>query len=183
MRSFMPRLARAARWFVFTVAVMVLCATPAAAQRRGGGGGGPGVYKSRIAANWFDGGQRFWYRNDLAGGKRQFVLVDAKAGARQPAFDHEKLAAALAKVGVSDASPDRLLIERLEFVTADNALLFRGGDKDWRCDLATYELTEVKDRPAAAEPAAAQPPADPAPEPGLRGRSPRQSPDRRGDAN
>jgi dipeptidyl aminopeptidase/acylaminoacyl peptidase len=147
-----------------------LCAAPAAAQRRGGGGGGPGVYKSRLAANWFDGGQRFWYRNDLAGGKRQFVLVDAKAGARQPAFDHEKLAAALTKAGVSDASPDRLLLERLEFKTADNALLFRAGDKDWQCDLATYELTEIKDRPAAAEP-----PADPAPGASLRTGGPRAS--------
>src|SRR5262245_59803691 len=153
MRPFIAQLHRATRLVILAFAIALLCPAPAGAQRRGfGGGGGAGVYKSQLTANWFDDGQRFWYRNDLAGGKREFMLVDAKAGIRQPAFDHAKLAAALANNGVPDASADRLLIERLEFKKADNALLFRGGDKDWRCDLATYVLTEVKDRPPAAEP-------------------------------
>ncbi len=170
MRYFIVGRQSCVAWVVLGISALLLWESPAIAQRRGSGGGGPGVYRSRIAANWSGDGQRFWYRNDLAGGKREFVLVDAKAGARQPAFDHEKLAAALVKVGVADASPDRLLIERLEFLAADNALLFRAGDKDWRCDLATYELTEVKDRPAAAQPAVAQPPGT-----GLRATGPRAS--------
>src|SRR5690348_16402963 len=55
------------------------------------------VFKARVEPHWFDGNNKFWYRNDLAGDKREFVLVDAAKGQRQAAFDHERLAAALSK--------------------------------------------------------------------------------------
>ena len=171
MRSFVARFDRAAILVLLAAVLVVLPGTPASAQRRGFGRGGiTGVYKSRISAAWFDNGQRLWYRNDLAGGRREFVLVDAKAGKREPAFDHEKLAEALTKAGVAEARADRLPIDRLEFLTADKALLFRAGDKDWRCSLESYELTEVKDRPAAAADGAAAAPAA-----GLRADGPRAS--------
>lgn len=38
--------------------------------------------------------ERFWYRNQTVTG-HEFVLVDAVAGTRHPAFDHERLAKAL----------------------------------------------------------------------------------------
>src|SRR5580700_1981696 len=50
------------------------------------------VFKMRIAPHWFDQDNRFWYRNDLPGGAREFILVDAERGTRAPAFDHQKLA-------------------------------------------------------------------------------------------
>src|SRR5580700_7130764 len=55
------------------------------------------IFKMRIAPHWFDGDNRFWYRNDLAGGAREFILVDAEHGTRAPAFDHQRLATALSK--------------------------------------------------------------------------------------
>src|SRR5687768_15125622 len=65
-------------------------------QRQGRGGPGSGlVYKARITPHWFAEGARFWYRNDLKGGTREFVMVDAEKGTKTPAFDHTKLAAAL----------------------------------------------------------------------------------------
>jgi len=155
MRASFTKFAQAAGFAAVAMAGLLLIDTQALAQRRGlGAGAGAGVYKSRIAANWYDEGQRFWYRNDLAGGTREFVLVDAKAGRRDLAFEHAKLAEALKKSGVEDARADRLPIDRLEFQTADGEMLFRAGGKDWRCNLAAYELTEVKDRPAAADAAA-----------------------------
>ena len=42
---------------------------------------------------WFE-GDRFWYRVSMGDGS-EFVLVDAAKGTRAPAFDHERLAAAL----------------------------------------------------------------------------------------
>ncbi len=133
------------------VVLVLLTSLPVAAQRRGfGRGGESGVYKSRLTPHWFDGGARFWYQNDLARGTREFILVDAENGTRERAFDHEKLAAALKEAGVEDARAERLPLENIEFVTADKTVVFRADGKDWRCDLATYALTEVKDRPAAA---------------------------------
>src|SRR6185437_5049027 len=34
------------------------------------------VFKMRIAPHWLDGNDRFWYRNDLPGRAKEFVLVD-----------------------------------------------------------------------------------------------------------
>ena len=67
-------------------------ATTAQAQRRRGGGrfGGriEGMYKAQITPHWFAHNSRFWYRNDLRGGDKEFILVDAEQGKRQEAFDH-----------------------------------------------------------------------------------------------
>src|SRR5205085_4134510 len=123
---------------VLAAALMVATATPAAAQRRGAGGERSGVYKAQITPHWFDGGSKFWYQNDLAGGKREFVLVDAEQGRRDRAFDHEKLAAALKSAGIAGATADRLPLDAVEFKSADRAIDFRADGKDWRFDLASY---------------------------------------------
>src|SRR6266403_4667947 len=69
-------------------------------QQRRGRFGGPerGVYKSQVNPHWFQNNSRFWYRNDLRDSAKEFIVVDAEHGTRQPAFDHEKLAQALSKV-------------------------------------------------------------------------------------
>ena len=46
------------------------------------------VFKTRVDARWFGEGSQFWYRNDLADGKREFILVDATKATRALAFDH-----------------------------------------------------------------------------------------------
>jgi len=49
-------------------------------------------------ANWIGETDRFWYSKSVKGGT-EFVLVDAQAGTKKPAFDHEKLAAAISATG------------------------------------------------------------------------------------
>ena len=46
------------------------------------------------SATWIEDSTRFWYRRAVKGGD-EFVLVDAETQAKEPAFDHEKLAATL----------------------------------------------------------------------------------------
>jgi dipeptidyl aminopeptidase/acylaminoacyl peptidase len=41
------------------------------------------VYKLRVVPRWDADGNRFWYRNDLPGGKAEYVLVDALKGTRE----------------------------------------------------------------------------------------------------
>ncbi len=114
-----------------------------------------GVYKDRITAHWFADSAGFWYRNDLPRGKREFILVDALQGKRDRACDHEKLAAALKQAGQKDLDADRLPLESLEFNPKEKTLVFRANGKDWRCDLATYTLTEVVGRQVPPEQAPA----------------------------
>src|SRR5260370_30880256 len=46
------------------------------------------------AANWIGDSERFWYSRSVKGGT-EFLLVDAREAVKKPAFDHEKLAAAI----------------------------------------------------------------------------------------
>ena len=68
------------------------------------------IYRNRIEPHWIAGTAKFWYRNDLAKGGKEFVIVDANAGTRTPAFDHAIIAKALG----DDGSKDNLPIDSLE---------------------------------------------------------------------
>src|SRR5438094_10341710 len=59
-------------------------------RRRGFGRFGvriEGMYKAQITPHWFAHNTRFWYRSDLRGGGKEFILVDAERGNRQMAVD------------------------------------------------------------------------------------------------
>ncbi len=101
-----------------------------------------GIYKATIAPHWFDGDTKFWYRNDLHGEAKEFILVDADHGTRQRAFDHDKLAAALSKAAQHDYKGDHLPISNLEFSQNIKKLKFEAADKSWECDLDSYECKE-----------------------------------------
>jgi dipeptidyl-peptidase 4 len=114
-------------------------------QRRGRVGGGEGMYRARVTPHWFAANTRFWYRNDLAGGTREFILVDAVRGRREPAFDH----AAVAKQLSAGADAARLPVEELEF-SADGAnVLLRGRTHSWRLDFKSGKLAAVTNEVAS----------------------------------
>jgi dipeptidyl aminopeptidase/acylaminoacyl peptidase len=83
------------------------------------------------APTWIGATGRFWYRRSVAGG-HEFVVVDAATQQKQPAFDHERLAAAL-----SAATGERYTAKTLPFRTF--AYTDSGGgaaidvDARWRC--------------------------------------------------
>jgi dipeptidyl aminopeptidase/acylaminoacyl peptidase/uncharacterized protein (DUF885 family) len=120
-------------------------------QRRGRGRPAAPVYKMQVTPHWFDNGRRFWYRNDTRGGAKEFVLVDAEKGQRGPAFDHQKLAAALSKAAAAKYTADRLPFDSIEYLDGVKAVRFQVGAATWKCDLATYECTPVERR-GASEP-------------------------------
>jgi len=76
---------------------------------------------------------RFWYRR----GGSEFIVVDAAAGAKSPAFDAERLAAALALASGTPVKPDNLGFTSIEFMN-DNAIEFVTLESRWRVNLATY---------------------------------------------
>jgi dipeptidyl aminopeptidase/acylaminoacyl peptidase len=126
-------------------------------QRKGKFGFGPNIPKAQLTPHWFGDDTRFWYRNDLKGGAKEFVLVDAEAGKRAPAFDHDKLAAGLSKAAGTDYKPDRLPFDEIEFADGLKTLRFEAAGKKWTCDLATYDCSAVgaaEKRPAAKQPLA-----------------------------
>ena len=100
------------------------------------------VFKTSVRTHWFDNNNRFWYRNSLAGGASEFVLVDAQAGVRQVAFQHDRLAAALEKASGKKIDPKRLPFDRIQFSEGVSKLHFSAEGKHWTCDLTTYTVKE-----------------------------------------
>jgi hypothetical protein len=123
------------------------------------GAGDALVAKTRITPHWFNQNNRFWYRNDLPGGKREFILVDTEDGTREPAFDHQKLAAALATAsGIASISAEKLPFDSIEFDQEKNSLRFRVGETTWQTNLASYACARSDKPLSTAGPE--QPPAN-----------------------
>lgn len=101
------------------------------------------VTKKRLKPNWLSDNTRFWYRNDLGDDVREFILVDPADGTRESAFDHERLAEALAKTRDRKLQADKLPVERLDFNEDGSQMQFSCGGKRWACDLDSYEIQEV----------------------------------------
>jgi hypothetical protein len=103
-----------------------------------------GVYKATITPHWFANDSRFWYRNDLAGGAKEFVLVEVDAGKRHLAFDHARLAASLSKATHAEYKPDHLPFDSIEFVDDAKAIRFGVAGTAWKCNLENYECAKIE---------------------------------------
>ncbi|HEY6707584.1 MAG TPA: hypothetical protein VJB61_08320 [Actinomycetota bacterium] len=93
------------------------------------------VIGDKVRPQWIDGGGRFWYAVSNGVGRR-FVLVDPAAGTREPAFDHARLAAAVAAASGQQVDPEALPFMAIEL--AGNALEFDAFGEHWRCRLDSY---------------------------------------------
>ena len=94
------------------------------------------VFGLRVEPHWLDDG-RFWYRRQAATG-REFVLVDPATGAehaREPAFDHVRLAAALSRASGTPYVGTDLPFEDFAYVDP-STIRFAVAGVGWRCDLA-----------------------------------------------
>src|SRR5262245_34100504 len=110
----------------------------------------PRVFKDRIVPHWLNDSARFWYRNDLRGGGREFILVDAERGAREPAFDHATLAQALSTAAGAQYRADKLPFDSIEFVDDARAIRFTLGDAAWKCRLDSYECVRTEPKPSSS---------------------------------
>src|SRR5579862_5317667 len=96
------------------------------------------VFRASVKPEWTGG--RFWYRNDLAGGRREFVLVDAAVPSKRPAFDHARLAAALSSLLHKSFDAERLPVERIAFTPDGAGMRLQIDAETYLCDLKTYAL-------------------------------------------
>jgi dipeptidyl aminopeptidase/acylaminoacyl peptidase len=101
----------------------------------------PLVDGGNVRPNWLP-GEKFWFRSLTAKGS-EFILVDPVKGTRAPAFDHQKLAAALSAATGKNYTADRLPFTDIDF-SADGKFVefFTSGNKSWKADLLTYTLSD-----------------------------------------
>ncbi len=92
------------------------------------------------APTWIGETSRFWYRKSVTGGNA-FVLVDPATQAKGPAFDHARLAGALAALPTfqdDTVTAVRLPFTTFTFVDEERALEFTAADSTWRCGLVDF---------------------------------------------
>jgi dipeptidyl aminopeptidase/acylaminoacyl peptidase len=98
------------------------------------------ILTPQVAPAWIRDTETFWYRTRTARGTEYF-FVDAEAGTRAPAFDHERMAAALGTVLETEVSPYELPFFGIEPV--DGALRVVVGEKRLEVSLDGYVVTEL----------------------------------------
>ena len=115
------------------------------------------------APRWIEQTNRFYYRRTVKGG-HEWMLVDGATRAKSPAFDHEKLAAAISTAASRKATAVSLPFTNFTFVDNGRAIEFtltgpgapgaaaagRGGPATevppWRCSLDNYTCRQQQPR-------------------------------------
>jgi dipeptidyl aminopeptidase/acylaminoacyl peptidase len=109
----------------------------------------PLVRGAAVRPNWTDDGN-FWYANSVAGGTL-FVMVDPEAEEQGPAFEHDRLAAALSATLSTPFEALALPILAMEFTEHEVTLRLRGGVSA-QCDLEEYTCERGVPGLATADP-------------------------------
>ena len=90
---------------------------------------------------WITGTNSFWYRKTVRDSS-EIIRVDAETFAKQAAFDHEKMAAAMSAATGSQFIANELPFgpaSQLSFSDQGKWIGFIVGESRWRCDLTTYK--------------------------------------------
>lgn len=98
---------------------------------------------------------RFWYRRTVPGGT-EFLTLDSTTGAKAPAFDAPRLAAALAKETGKEMKPLKLPFQVIYFTEDGTAVEFvaptLNEDTRWRVNLTTYAVEKRPLQPGDPRP-------------------------------
>ncbi len=128
------KFSRLSRWLVLSL--LLSLSDSAFAQR-------PRVYRDSVEPNWFANNDRFWYRVNASAGAYEFIVVDAVAGTRTPAFDHQRVAQALSESTSRTIDARQLPIDSLGFSDDMQSVKLSGKLGSWNLDLNTYQLSDV----------------------------------------
>src|SRR5438876_711365 len=88
------------------------------------------IYVADVSAHWIDKTNRFWYHKVSQKGS-EFIAVDAEHDTMGPAFDHEKLAGALAIASKRQVSASDLPFDTIEFAEDGKTVRFEVDDSHW----------------------------------------------------
>ena len=107
----------------------------------------PLVLRSGVRPTWLP-DERFWYRVTNEKGA-EFTLVDPNTGAKEPAFDHAKLAAALSTAAGTTYTAYNLPFQQFEMSSDGKSITFSAGNRSWTCDRQGARCTAAAATPAS----------------------------------
>ena len=111
----------------------------------------PLVFRTGVRPNW-QGDTRFWYRVTTAEGT-DFIMVDTATGAKSPAFDQAKLAAALSTAAGGTFDAHRLPFTDFEMSDDQKSISLTAQRRRFKCDVIAYQCTAD----SSAQPAGQRP--------------------------
>ncbi len=91
---------------------------------------------------------RLWYRKTVRGDE-QFVIVDADTQQRQPAFDHDKIAASLSTATGNSYKATALPFNTLAFTPDGSAFTVNAAGSSYRCTVADSSCRKSEAAPRA----------------------------------
>ena len=94
-------------------------------------------------SSWIEKTPRFWYRKSVKGGY-EFDVVDAVTATKRIAFDHAKLAAALAAVLEERVDANNLPFSSIRFGDDEKSVEFTVREGRYTCDLDSYICRKVE---------------------------------------
>jgi len=100
--------------------------------------------------NWIAQSDHFWFSRTVKGGS-EYVWVDADTLTRRPAFDHERLAAALSAASGEKYTALKLPLgggANLNFTDGEKKIAFNAANNHWECILADYKCTRIGPAPS-----------------------------------
>ncbi|HEY7838752.1 MAG TPA: DPP IV N-terminal domain-containing protein [Terriglobales bacterium] len=115
----------------------------------------PLVFGLSVQPQWLPDG-RFWYHVGTPQGT-QFVLVDPARGTREPAFDRDRLAAALASASRQRFSARALPLTNLAFSSDGLDVSFDAAGQRWTCDRQGAHCAAASAQPPAPSSASGPP--------------------------
>ncbi|MEN0054136.1 MAG: DPP IV N-terminal domain-containing protein [Mucilaginibacter sp.] len=99
----------------------------------------PLVDHGPVTPNWLP-GDKFWYRVLTPQGS-EFILVDPAKKTRKPAFDQQRLAAAISIATGKTYEGSKLPFLTFSFSEDGKTISFAADGKSWKCDLQTYQCS------------------------------------------
>jgi dipeptidyl-peptidase 4 len=98
------------------------------------------IYVADVSAHWIDKTNRFWYHKVSPSGS-EFIVVDAERNTAGPAFDHAKVATAVASATKREVSASDLPFDDIEFSEDGKSIHFNFDEARWTCPLSDYKCT------------------------------------------
>jgi dipeptidyl-peptidase-4 len=99
----------------------------------------PLVFRSGVRPNW-QGDDRFWYRVTTPEGSN-FIMVNTATGAKTPAFDQARLAAALSTAAGATFEAQRLPFTDFEMSDDQKSISLTAQRRRFKCDVIAYQCT------------------------------------------
>src|SRR6188768_3005185 len=100
------------------------------------------------APRWIARTHKAYYRRSVKGG-HDFILVDADAKTKSPAFDHAKIAASLSSATGKHFTALELPFNTFDFVDNEKSIQFVAESATWRCEIAASSCRKAT--PAEAQ--------------------------------